>query len=59
MGMSLGDDDDGSKFKVGGHVTEAGHVSGTIVKLHTENACEQGGSSVRDHGRQNGSYELF
>ena len=29
-----------SKFKVGDHVTwnsEAGHVSGTIVKLHTEN----------------------
>jgi hypothetical protein len=40
MGMSLGDDHDGSKFKVGDHVTwnfEAGPVSGMIVKLHTEN----------------------
>ena len=45
MGMSLRDDHDGSKFKVGDHVTwnsEAGHVSGTILKLHTENVYYKG-----------------
>ena len=45
MGMSLRDDHDGSKFKVGDHVTwnsEGGHVSGTILKLHTENVYYKG-----------------
>jgi hypothetical protein len=45
MGMSLGDDHDGSKFKVGDHVTwnsVAGPVSGMIVKLHTENVNYKG-----------------
>ena len=55
-------------FKVGDHVTwnsEAGHVSGRIVKVHTENVNykgyvhhEQAGTTVRDQERQDRSYRL-
>ena len=35
----------GKRFKVGDHVTwnsEAGHVSGTIIKVHTKNVAYKG-----------------
>jgi hypothetical protein len=48
-----------SKFKVGDHVTwnsEAGHVSGTIVKIHTENVNYKG--YVHHASKEDPQYEI-
>ena len=48
-----------SKFKVGDHVTwnsEAGHVSGRIVKVHTENVNYKG--YVHHASNENPQYEI-
>jgi hypothetical protein len=49
----------GSKFKVGDHVTwnsEAGHVSGRIVKVHTENVNYKG--YVHHASKEDPQYEI-
>jgi hypothetical protein len=48
-----------SKFKVGDHVTwnsEAGHVSGRIVKVHTENVNYKG--YVHHASKEEPQYEI-
>ena len=48
-----------SKFKVGDHVTwnsEAGHVSGRIVKVHTENVNYKG--YVHHASKEDPQYEI-
>jgi hypothetical protein len=48
-----------SKFKVGDHVTwnsEAGHVSGRIVKIHTENVNYKG--YVHHASKEDPQYEI-
>jgi hypothetical protein len=48
-----------STFKVGDHVTwnsEAGHVSGRIVKVHTENVNYKG--YVHHASKENPQYEI-
>ena len=42
------------RFKVGDHVTwnsEAGHVSGNIIKVHTEDVDYKGVHPSRERGR--------
>jgi hypothetical protein len=42
------------RFKVGDHVTwnsEAGHVSGAVIKVHTKDVRLQGTHSSRERGR--------
>jgi Hypervirulence associated proteins TUDOR domain len=54
--MSLGDDHDGSKFKVGDHVTwnfEAGPVSGDSETPHRERELQ------RHASREDAQYEIM